>query len=124
VTRTASNGFYYCSGITDLHLPEGLTVLGDYSFIGCTSLIAVNIPESLTSIMEEVFGDCLSLGGTIEIPRNVASIGFSAFMNCYAMTAIHVDWNNAYFSSSDGEKTDHIPLWQIRIYLCYPVYSA
>jgi hypothetical protein len=95
-TKTAGNGFAHCTGTSGLHLSEWLEELGCGSFQLCASLSGVDIPESPTSIKEHVFYDCPSLGGTIEIPGNVASIGYNASWYCYQKTAIHVDPNNVY----------------------------
>ena len=41
--------------VKDLVVPNGVTSIGDYSFIGCTGLTSVEIPNSVTSIGEGVF---------------------------------------------------------------------
>ena len=44
--------------IENLIIPEGVTTIADYSFIGCTSISSVYIPSSVTSIGKNVFYGC------------------------------------------------------------------
>ena len=57
--------------ITELIIPETVTMIGSTAFSGCSSLRALNIPETVTQINNNAFSDCSSLGtvnyyGTIE----------------------------------------------------------
>ena len=56
---TISN--YYCSGLTSIIIPKGVTSIGDGAFYGCSSLTSVTIPESMTSIGILAFMDCSNL---------------------------------------------------------------
>ena len=51
----------YCTALTEVVLPEGLTTLSVGSFAGCTSLTEVILPESLLTIEEGVFKGCENL---------------------------------------------------------------
>ena len=98
--------------ITDLAIPEGVTKIGDYAFIGCavhttpikvatpdsadctidqsldngTSLKSFTIPDSVTSIGKCAFKGCFGLTN-ITIPGSVESIGDNAFRNCTGLTS-------------------------------------
>lgn len=44
--------------VTDLVIPDGVTNIGDYAFIGCTSLKSVTVPESVEYIGRYAFSAC------------------------------------------------------------------
>lgn len=47
--------------LTNLVIPDDITSIGNYTFLGCTSLTSVTIPDSVTSIGNYAFDDCDSL---------------------------------------------------------------
>ena len=98
VTSIAEYAFYNCTKLTELALSESVVSIGDSAFKECTALRGVTFPETLTSIGANAFDGC----GLREVtlPKNVASVGANAFQ-CAHLTAIHVDPENAAFSS-DG----------------------
>ena len=49
------------SGMTNISLPEGLTLIGDLAFDGCSSLKSISFPASLSSIGTCLFQDCTNL---------------------------------------------------------------
>ena len=42
-------------------IPDSVTSIGAYAFLGCTSLTSVTIPDSVTSIGKRAFYNCTSL---------------------------------------------------------------
>lgn len=62
--------------VKDLVIPEGVTKISDYAFVGC-GITSITIPASLTTI------------------------GKGAFLLCKNLTDIIVDENNQYFSTDD-----------------------
>ena len=56
-----SRAFRYCSLLTRINLPDGLTSIGDSAFQACTSLSTINFPNSLTSIGYSSFNQCDAL---------------------------------------------------------------
>lgn len=56
--------------ITNLEIPEGVTVINKCAFNGCTGLTSVTIPEGVTSIDKDAFVDCSALT-TVTLPRGV-----------------------------------------------------
>ncbi|MBQ8357474.1 MAG: leucine-rich repeat protein, partial [Clostridia bacterium] len=59
-----TNGMLYVNdtGITDLTVPAGLSVLKPYTFIGYTALQSVSLPADLTSIGSYAFYQCVNIG--------------------------------------------------------------
>ena len=84
---------FYCSGLTEITIPESVTEIGSCAFEGCSSLTSVVIPEGITEIKEETFKDCSSLT-SVEIPGSVKEIKMWAFKDCPDLT-IHAPAESA-----------------------------
>ncbi len=63
-----SNPLYYAKDlylndrlVTNLEIPEGVTIIGDSAFYNCSSLVSVSIPESITTIGGSAFYNCSNL---------------------------------------------------------------
>lgn len=66
--------------VTNLEIPETVTSISDYAFVGCTGLKTVSIPSSVTAIGSYAFEK--SGITSIDVPNSVKSIGTDAFANC------------------------------------------
>lgn len=89
VTVIGDYTFDGCSSLTSINIPDGVTSIGDYAFWNCTSLTSITIPDGVTSIGDEAFYSCSSLT-SITIPNSVTSIGDSAFGFCGSLTSITI----------------------------------
>ncbi len=58
--RSAGNLYLNGELVTDLVIPDSVTSIGNFAFLGCTSLTEVTIPDSVTSIGEGAFA-CANL---------------------------------------------------------------
>lgn len=105
--NAASNGaspFYNCTNLQTIILPEGLEVIGHYSFAGCVGLVNIQFSSTITSIYSNAFLDVPAkmilylpnLGGTIANNafkysgvQRIESLG-----NC---TALSGAWNSGAF---------------------------
>lgn len=63
--RDTANPLYYAHNlylngekVTDLVIPDGVTNIGDYAFVGCTGLKSVTVPESVEYIGRYAFSAC------------------------------------------------------------------
>lgn len=75
--------------------------IGNWAFGGCTSLTNITIPEGITIIDHSVFYGCSALT-SINIPASVTSIGQVALNRCDSLMNISVNANNANYKSIDG----------------------
>ncbi len=75
--------------ITEVIIEDGVTSIGDYTFLRCSNLTSVTIGNSVTTIGEGAFSACTSLT-SITIPDGVNSIGGTAFMQCTSLTSITI----------------------------------
>lgn len=55
------HAFQYCTNITSVDIPNGVTVIGGWAFDDCTGLTSVTIPHSVTSIGDYAFYNCTAL---------------------------------------------------------------
>ncbi len=92
----SSNPLYYAKHlylngeeVTELTIPNSVTSIGNYAFVGCTGLTSITIPNSVTSIGERTFYNCTGLT-SITIPSSVTSIYRSAFYGCTGLTSITI----------------------------------
>ena len=121
VVGIGDSAFRWCTDLTSIVIPDGVTSIGDSAFIWCNGLTSIVIPGGVTSIGVNVFENCQSLTSiTVEpensvyhsagnciietatntlvlgcktsvIPENVTSIGDSAFASHYLTSIVIPD---------------------------------
>ena len=94
VTAIGNGAFTDCSGLTEVVIPEGVASIGDDAFYGCTKLTEVTFPKSVTSIGGGAFYGCTGLT-EVTIPEKVTHIGSDAFANCTGLTLINYNAKSA-----------------------------
>ena len=75
------------SGVTEIHVGEGIDTIGRKTFEDHENLEHVELPESLEVIEERAFSDCVSLQN-VNFPDGVKEIGKDAFNSCTALTEV------------------------------------
>ena len=75
---TLEGSAFWGANITELTIPDSITVIPDALAYGCSQLKTVNLPNGITSIGDDSFGRCVKLE-TINIPNGVTEIGSNAF---------------------------------------------
>ena len=70
VTEIGERTFEDCEEMKSIHLPDSVKSIGEGAFHGCTGLVEINIPNSVTSIGEDAFHGCSGLA-RISIPRDL-----------------------------------------------------
>ena len=81
--------FAYCSGLTSLNLPAGITTIGFNAFYGCSGLTSLTLPADITSIDYGTFYGCSGLT-SINLPSSVTKIGSWAFTDCNGLTSLNL----------------------------------
>ena len=91
--------FWGCSGLTSVNIHNSVTEIGKFAFYYCSGLTSVDIPNSVTTIGHSAFADCTGLT-SVTIPNSVTSIGDGAFYNCRGLTSVTIP--NSVTSIGDG----------------------
>ncbi len=68
-------------------VPEGVTTIGCYSFLGTVYLEEVSFSDTVVLIEEWAFGSCLSLK-EINLPNGITEIAYATFIDCEALEKI------------------------------------
>ena len=89
ITSIGEFAFSGCSGLTSLTLPAGITSIGEYAFYGCSGLTSLTLPAGITEIGESTFSNCSGLT-SLTLPAGITSIGISAFAYCSGLTSLNL----------------------------------
>lgn len=81
--------FYYCSSLSGITIPYGITSIGTFAFSNCRSLSSIIIPDGTISIKKNAFQFC-SLLSNIILPDSITSIGKNAFDSCSSLSSITI----------------------------------
>lgn len=73
--------------ITNLYIPNGVTTISNFAFVGCDALTSLSIPNGVISIGQEAFYYCKSIT-SVTIPFTISSIGIRAFDNIDITTVV------------------------------------
>lgn len=82
VTIIEKVAFFHCHNLKTVIIPESVTEISSEAFCNCYHLQNVVISEGLTEISDLAFNGCISLENIV-IPEGVKKIGDYAFRNCY-----------------------------------------
>ena len=108
-----------CTGnpyVKEIILPEGLTIIGYWSFVNCYSLERINIPETCQFIGQYIIRQTNIQ--TLHIPASVTGIAPSAFFQAQKLESISVDKNNPVYYVEDGVLFCHGE--DAEYLICYP----
>ena len=87
VLAIEDGAFEGCTGITSIHLLDGILTIGDNAFAGCTSLTSIDLPSTAIRIGDKAFYGCESLE-EIVLPEQLQTLGDSVFEGCSALTSV------------------------------------
>ena len=113
VASISDHAFWFCSGLTEVAIPNSVTSIGERAFSGCSSLTEVAISNSVISIGGEAFHNCFGLT-EMTIPNSVTSIGDGAFQFCGGLKELTIgnsvtSIGNSAFENCGGLKELTIP---------------
>ncbi len=69
-------------------IPEGTTVVAEYSFHGRTKITSVTIPEGVRAIEYSTFSECTKLA-SVTLPRSLTFVGEWAFSYCNKLKDVY-----------------------------------
>lgn len=93
---TVVGSFADCTKLASITFPEGIKALTDFS--GCSSLRAIDIPDGVSVIGSALFRGCANLT-KVTIPNSVVSLEWFAFSDCSSLTRITIPNHIATISS-------------------------
>ncbi|MBR1382607.1 MAG: leucine-rich repeat protein, partial [Ruminococcus sp.] len=120
------SAFENCSSLVNMVLEGNVTTIGDLAFSGCESMARITVNPTLKQIGSSAFKDCKSLKNppqtvdgenalsqltkindntfenctsfeSIVIPKNIASIGASAFRGCTELKSVLIEDGSALY---------------------------
>lgn len=90
VTKIGTYAFEAEYDVTNITLPDTITLIAEGAFMDCSSLESINIPETVTGIDRGAFVSCTSLA-ELTIPLSVEYIREEAFTACESMTSLNIE---------------------------------
>jgi hypothetical protein len=97
VTNIGSQAFYSCGSLTNVSIGAGVTTIGSDAFAFCSSLTGIAIPKNVTNIVGTSSGIVRTGSGTPPVNGPIEMVA-----NCSSLTAITVDQQNLFYSSTNG----------------------
>ncbi len=92
--------FYDCTGLTNITLPDSITILPDMLFDGCSGLTKITIPRNVNRIGYCTFLNCTALK-SITIPAGVTNMGGQGFSGCSSLTSVFFEGDAPALAASD-----------------------
>ena len=92
ITKIPSQFFYMKTTLTEIRMPNTLTVIENAAFIYCSELKKVTLSKSLINIEGSAFNSCKKIE-EINIPDSVRVINYSAFRNCISLKNLTLSKN-------------------------------
>ena len=90
VTSIYRFAFLGCTDLTSVELPESVSSLGDGAFKDCTNLSSIKFSKSLSALPAGCFYNCKSLKGEFVIPRHIVLVDKYCFLDCDDLTTITI----------------------------------
>ena len=91
VAGISDMAFYSLSNVTEVVIPEGITVIGDMAFAECRQLVKINIPASVEELGKAAFEGCRSLKDvSFAQGSKITVIPEYAFKNCLSLESVTI----------------------------------
>lgn len=92
ITTILDYAFSECKGVSEVVLPNSISLIGTNAFLNCSDLQTMTIPETITELRDATFAGCHSLAH-ITLPNSLQIIGDGAFSECYALNELTIPEN-------------------------------
>ena len=89
VTSIGNYAFMGLKNLTSVIVGNAVTSIGGYAFQYCSGLTSVTLGNSVATIGSSAFASCSSLP-SITLPKSVKTINTSAFASCSKLTTIYL----------------------------------
>lgn len=83
VTKIGYGAFQYCTGLSEITIPNTVTSIGGYAF-SSSGLTVVDLPVSVTEIGFQAFAYCPNLE-TVSISGPISMLSYGAFGDCNSL---------------------------------------
>lgn len=112
ITTIEEGAFQWCSGLTQINIPNSVRSIGKEAFRG-TALAQVTIPESVETIGKSAFLQCANLS-SVEMKCEVDKLPDKMFSGCSLLTSVLLpntleDMGNSVFSDCSSLETISLP---------------
>lgn len=87
--KTSNGSMSGRTSLTNIELPNSVTILGGSMFSGCTSLTSIVVPNSVTTLGSDCFNQCTSLT-SVTLSESLTLIETSVFFKCTGLTSVGV----------------------------------
>ena len=104
--------FSWCSGLTDVYLPDNIESIAYGGFYQCTALSHVRFSQNLSQISDIAFQYCTSLDN-VAFPESMTSVANLSFANCTSLKKL--DLGNKLLIIGPAAFKDDISLERITI---------
>lgn len=115
IKKICGGSITYPAYVSEVVLPQSLSVIGSESFSGCCSLTTVKMPNNVEIIENSAFYDCKSLS-KINLSDKITNIGNDAFFGCIELKRILIPANvenigtYAFGRTWNGNKIDDLAI--------------
>ena len=89
VSGIGKNAFYECTSLSDVSIPDTVTVIGDSAFYKCNALTGISIPDSVTAIGTNAFSLCWRMT-SVTLPGGITAIEAGVFQACEMLGSIEI----------------------------------
>lgn len=103
-----STVFSKCSSLTEITVPDGVTMLGASAFEYCTSLVSVTLPDSITDMGGSLFNKCTSLEKA-NIPFGITTVPGETFLYCESLKNVAIPYGITKVEASAFGGCESIP---------------
>ena len=102
ISIIGSHAFQNCTGLKSITIPDSVIGIRGYAFEGCSGITTVTLSNNLTSIDNNAFNGCSGLK-SLTIPNSVTTIGECAFRNCSGLKSLTLSKNLSKLSRESFE---------------------